>query len=220
MKVFDRLLESAKEIWDAYNTHPFVYGIENGTLEKEKFRYYIIQDYIYLIDFAKVFAIGVAKSKSLDTASLFSIHIEFLNNGEMDIHKGYMGEFKVTKEELESTKMSLDNLSYTSYMLRVAYEEGEAEILAAVLSCAYSYEVIAKTIVKNNPKSIDNSLFGDWIKGYASKKYADRNVDLINTFNKLTANYTEEQINHLIDIFVACSRYELAFWEMSWNMNN
>ena len=114
-------------------------------------------------------------------------------------------------------KPSLDNLSYTSYMLRVAYEEGEAEILAAILSCAYSYEVIAKKIVENNPNSINDEFYGDWIKGYASNEYASGNIILIETMNQLTKDYTKKQIQHLIDIFVACSRYELAFWQMSWD---
>lgn len=48
MKTVKYLLEMSKEIWDKYNKHPFVMGIEDGTLDKEKFRYYIIQDYLYL----------------------------------------------------------------------------------------------------------------------------------------------------------------------------
>ena len=40
---------------------------------------------------------------------------------------------------------------------------------------------------------------------------------LIETMNQLTKDYTKKQIQHLIDIFVACSRYELAFWQMSWD---
>ena len=82
-------------------------------------------------------------------------------NGELDVHSGYMGKFKVSQEEIDDMKPLLDNLSYTSYMLRVAYEEGEAEILAAILSCAYSYEVIAKKIVENNPNSIHDEFYGD-----------------------------------------------------------
>lgn len=110
----------------------------------------------------------------------------------------------------------LDNLSYTSYMLRVAYEEGEAEVLTAVLACAYSYEVIAKRILQNNPDSVNHPFYGDWIKGYASDEYVAGNVILLDTLNRLASQYTEPQIQHLIDIFVVCSRYEMTFWEMSW----
>ena len=95
-----------------------------------------------------------------------------------------------------------------------------AAFLAAILSCAYSYEIIAKNIVKHNPSSVNDSFYGDWIKGYASDGYAEENVILLEELNCLTENYTEEQIQHLVDIFVACSRYELAFWEMSWTESN
>lgn len=218
MNTVERLLDATKDIWKAYNEHPFVLGIQNGTLDKEKFRYYIIQDYLYLEDYAKTFAVGVAKAKSLRIANLFAKYISVMN-GELDVHNGYLARLGVTQEEIDSTPRSLDNLSYTSYMLRVAYEEGEAEILTAILSCAYSYEVIAQNIVRNKPDSIDDDFFGDWIKGYASDGYAQENILLLDEINRLTAHYTENQIKHLIDIFSACSRYELAFWEMSWKLS-
>lgn len=218
MNTVDRLITATTAIWNAYNEHPFVLGIQNGTLDKDKFRYYIIQDYLYLEDYAKTFAVGVAKAKNLKMANLFAKYISVMN-GELDVHSGYLARLGVTQEEIDSTPRSLDNLSYTSYMLRVAYEEGETEILAAILSCAYSYEIIAKNIVKNNPASINDEFYGDWIKGYVSEGYAEENVILLDELNRLTENYTEKQIQHLIDIFVTCSRYERAFWEMSWTVS-
>lgn len=216
MKTTERLLTETKEIWDAYNTHPFVEGIKNGTLDKEKFRYYILQDHLYLKDYAKTFAIGVAKAKSVEVADLFAKYIAVMH-GELDIHSGYMGRLHVTQEEFDSMKPSLENLSYTSYMLRVAYEEGEAEILAAILSCAYSYEGIAKGIVASRPDSILDNFYGDWIQGYASDTYAAGNVVLLETLDRLTAQYTEEQLCHLVDIFTTCSRFEMLFWQMAWD---
>ncbi len=219
IKTTERLLSATKDIWAAYNEHPFVKGIQDGTLEQAKFKYYIIQDYLYLEEYAKVFALGIAKAKSPETIQLFSRYVTLLTEGEMDIHRGYMGKFSVSREELEATPRSLDNLSYTSYMLRVAYEEGEAEILAAILSCAYSYEVIAKKIVENNPSAQDHPFYGDWVRGYADPHYGEANVLLLEMTDRLTLHYTEQQVRHLEDIFVACSRYELAFWEMAWNMS-
>lgn len=129
MKTTERFLAAVKDIWAAYNEHPFVLGIQNGTLAREKFKYYIIQDYLYLEEYAKVFALGIAKAKSPETIQLFSKYVTLLTEGEMDIHRGYMGKFAVSREELEATPRALDNLSYTSYMLRVAYEEGVPSIL-------------------------------------------------------------------------------------------
>lgn len=214
MNTTTRLLEAVKEIWARYNRHPFVLGIQNGDLDREKFRYYIIQDYLYLLDYAKCFAIGLAKAGSPETARLFSRYIASLTGGEMDIHRGYMGRLGITREELEATPAALDNLSYTSYMLRVAYEGGEVEILTAILSCAYSYEVIAKNIVANNPASVRHPFYGEWVRGYASEEYAAQNTELLQMLDRLTEGYGEAQLQRLQDIFTVCSRYELAFWEL------
>lgn len=219
MTTVEYLLETTKDIWQSYNEHPFVKGIEAGTLDKEKFRYYIIQDFLYLEDYAKSFAIGIAKAKSVETTQLFSDYIALLTGSEMNIHHGYMGKFGVSQEELDSTPRTLDNLSYTSYMLRVAYEEGEAEILAAILSCAYSYELIAKNMVKNTSDCVDHDFYGEWILGYASDDYSKGNIVLMDALNRLTANYTEQQLKHLADIFFTCSRYEYLFWDFSWKMS-
>ena len=72
MNITEHLLDSSKEIWKQYHKHPFVRGIGDGTLDKEKFRFYIIQDYLYLIDYAKVFSIGAAKAQDLSTMQFFS----------------------------------------------------------------------------------------------------------------------------------------------------
>ncbi len=212
-----RLLDVTKDLWNDYNEHPFVKGIESGTLDKERFRFYLVQDYLYLEEYAKVFAIGVAKARSPKTASLFSKYLSAINK-ELDIHNGYFEMFGVTDDEIRGTRRSLDNLSYTSYMLRVAYEESEVEILAAVLSCAYSYEVIAKRMISNRPSSVDDALYGDWIKGYSSDEYSEENIVLMEMFDELTDGYDGSELAHLEDIFIACSRYEMSFWDMSWHM--
>lgn len=216
MKTTERLLEATQNIWEGYNKHPFVCGIQDATLNKEKFRYYIIQDFLYLMEYTKVFAIGIAKAKSLDVMQLFSSYVHLLSDSEMDIHKGYMGEFGVSQEEVDHTPVALDNLSYTSYMLRIAYEEGEAEILTAILSCAYSYEVIARNIFKNNPSAIHHSFYGNWIQGYASDIYHKENVILMDTLDRVTRDYTEKQLKHLEAIFINCSLYEMRFWDLAW----
>lgn len=218
MGTTQQLLDYAAEVWTAYNEHPFVLGIQNGTLEREKFRFYMIQDYLYLGDYAKIFALGVAKATSLSNAMLFSRYISVMN-GELNVHSNYMARLGITQEDIDSAKRSLDSLSYTSYMLRVAYEETEVEIVAAILACAYSYEVIAKKMVENNPAAVDDEFYGSWISGYVSEEYSEENRVLIELLDDMTKSYTPAQIEHLKEVFLACSRYEMAFWDLSWNMS-
>lgn len=217
-KTCNMLINSVKDIWAGYDVHPFVGGIADGTLDKEKFKFYMIQDYLYLIDYARVFALGAAKSQDSETMRLCAGYVKQLLDGEMDIHKSYMKRLGISEEEAESTPVSLDNLSYTSYMLRVAYEGGAAEVMAAILSCAVSYEVIAKHITEKNPAAAEHEFYGEWVRGYAAKEYADANRILIDLTEKLTADMNEAQLAHIKSVFINCSRYEGLFWDMAWEM--
>ena len=216
MSTVERLLKATEDIWAGYHEHPFVQGIKNGTLDQEKFRSYIIQDYWYLMDYTKVFAVGVAKSKSVETMKMFAKYIQAILDGEVNVHNGYMGVFGITQEELDRTPIAQDNRSYTSYMLSVAYKGGEAEVLTAIFSCAYSYEVIARRMVEENPAAPDHPFYGRWVRGYITDRYTGNNVQLMEMLERLTAHYTEEQLQYLEEVFTACSRSEASFWAMAW----
>lgn len=218
MKTTDRLLAAAAEIWEGYHKHPFVKGICDGTLDREKFKYYIIQDYFYLIDYARVFALAAAKSPGTEEMKVFVDSAKFILDNEMNIHDGYMGKLELKESDLTDTPMSLDNSSYVAYMLRVAYEETAPAICASILACAYSYEVIAKAMIAENPASADHEFYGDWIRGYASEEYAEDNRVLIEMTDALTEGISEKDYEHIEKIFVDCSRFEAAFWDMAWEM--
>ncbi|MBQ3390912.1 MAG: thiaminase II [Clostridia bacterium] len=217
MTTTERLLEAAKEIWEQFPRHPFLVGIQKGTLDREKFRYYAIQGHLYLRDYAKSFAVGMAKAETQEVARLFLRHIDAINQ-ELDGKSGQMEKVGVTKEELDATPRALDSISYTSFMLRIAYEEGAAEILAAVLPCGYSYEWIARQLISQDPDCVKRPFYGDWLERFVSEEYAAENADLLQAMNRLTEGYSEQQLRHLIEIFTLSSRYELAFWDLGWNM--
>ena len=217
MSTTDRLFAATEDIWEGYYQHPFVQGIKDGTLDHDKFRYYIIQDYLYLIDYAKVFAMGAVKAKDMDVMMMFASHCRNILAYEMSIHDGYMGKFGISGEEIDSTPMDLLNSSYVSYMLRVGFEEGPAEILASILSCSISYEILAKRMVAERPSCVNDPFYGEWIEEYAGEQYAADDAELIEFTDRLTASYTEEQYQHLKEIFVNCSRFEAGFWDMGWN---
>lgn len=213
-----RLLEKVRDIWNGYLRHPFVCGIGDSSLDKEKFRFYLKQDYLYLIEYAKVFAVGIAKSNDAEIIRFLSDIIHQIFTSEMNIHRAYMQRFGVTAKEIADTMPSLDNRSYTSYMLRVAYEGSIAEILASVLSCALSYEYIAKAIVSEHPQAAAHPFYGEWVSGYASEDYQKSNQRLVEFFETATGNFSEKQLLRCEDIFFTCSHYETAFWEMAWEM--
>ena len=217
-KVTDRFLERTRTLWDKYLEHPFVKGIADGSLAEEKFRFYMVQDYLYLFEYAKVFALGVAKAKDPQAMRLFAGYVAQILDGEMDIHRGYMARLGIAQADAERAETALDNRSYTAYMLQVGYEEDVAAIAVSILSCALSYEHIARRILEAHPDADKHPFYGEWVTGYACREYSDANKVLIDLTERLCADCSEAKILHLEEIFEICSRYEMAFWDMAWEM--
>src|SRR5690606_17277878 len=116
----ERLFQTVEPLWRSYLEHPFVKGIGDGTLPKEKFIHYMKQDYVYLIEYCRVFAIGSAKANDLKTMTMFANLLHGTLNFEMDLHRQYARKFGISDEELEATKPSATMTSYTSYMISQA----------------------------------------------------------------------------------------------------
>lgn len=216
MKLTDQLYESAKDIWDSYYEHPFVKGIGTGFLDIDKFRFYMIQDYLYLLDYAKVFALGVVKAQDEEMMKGFANSVNSILNGEMSIHKSYMKRLGITEEEVRASKPSIDNTSYTNYMLWVSNNYGLLELAVAILSCSWSYKLIAEELSKI-PGSTEHEFYGEWVKGYISKEYGEANQWILDIVNNLGKDINEKKLEQLKEIFINCSRYEYMFWDMSFN---
>ena len=217
LSVSARLRQAADPVWEQCLHHPFVTGIGDGTLDVEKFRHFMLQDYLYLFDYARVFALGVVKARDPELMRTFSQNVDAILNGEMNIHRAYMQRLGITEEQVFAVKPALDNLSYTNYMLSVAHTGGPMEIVASILACSWSYAEIGQTLAQI-PGAADHPFYGEWIQGYASEDYAATNQALIELMDELATGATEDQIAHLTDIFVNCSRYELGFWDMAWEL--
>lgn len=215
--VSTRLHDAAASVWEACLRHPFVTGIGDGTLDMEKFRYFMLQDYLYLFDYARVFALGVVKARDPELMRVFAANVDAILGGEMKIHRAYMKRLDITKEQVFSIKPALANLSYTNYMLSVAQTGGPMEIVASILACSWSYAEIGQALAAI-PGAAEHPFYGEWIRGYASEEYAATNQALIELMDSLAADAGEEQLAYLTDVFVNCSRYELGFWDMAWDV--
>lgn len=215
--VSTRLHDAATPVWEACLRHPFVTGIGDGTLDMEKFRYFMLQDYLYLFDYARVFAQGVVKARDPELMRVFAANVDAILGGEMKIHRAYMKRLDITEEQVFSIKPALANLSYTNYMLSVAQTGGPMEIVASILACSWSYAEIGQALAAI-PGAAEHPFYGEWIRGYASEEYAATNQALIELMDSLAADAGEEQLAYLTDVFVNCSRYELGFWDMAWDV--
>ena len=217
MTFSQQLHQAAGPIWADCLAHPFVTGIGDGTLPKENFQFFMLQDYLYLFDYARVFALGVVKARDPGLMRTFAANVDAILGGEMKIHRSYMARLGITEEQVFAVRPALANLSYTHYMLAAAESGGPREIVAAILACSWSYAEIGQALAKL-PGAADHPFYGEWVRGYASDDYAATNQALIDLMDELAADASEAEKARLTEIFVNCSRYELGFWDMSWEM--
>ncbi len=211
----DRLFNTVQPVWNACLDHPFVQGIANGTLAQDKFKHYLKQDYVYLIEYCRVFAVGAAKSPDLDTMGLFSSLLQGTLQIEMDLHRAYAAEFGISPAELEQTRPSAALTGYTSYMLNVAQAGGVENAAAAVLACAWSYNYIGQQLAEKHPESLQHPFYGKWVQMYSSPEFtalAERCIALV---NRLTAGKPEHELQALEDIVAKTSYFEHLFWDMA-----
>ncbi|MCL9633351.1 thiaminase II [Bacillus zanthoxyli] len=215
MKFSERLYEKLQPIWRQNHNHPFVQGMGDGTLEKEKFRFYMIQDYLYLIDYAKLFAIGAMKATDLQTMGKFAALLDSTLNEEMSLHREYAEKFEISEKELEKAQPSPTTLAYTHYMLHVGQSGTLAELVAALLPCMWSYWEIGKEL--SEKPGANNEFYREWIEMYSSEEFGELATWCINLFDSLTEDKSEVELEKLEEIFLNTTRFEYMFWDMAYN---
>lgn len=215
MKFSERLYEKLQPIWRQNHNHPFVQGMGDGRLEKEKFRFYMIQDYLYLIDYAKLFAIGAMKATDLQTMGKFAALLDSTLNEEMSLHREYAKKFEISEKELEKAQPSPTTLAYTHYMLHVGQSGTLAELVAALLPCMWSYWEIGKEL--SEKPGANNEFYREWIEMYSSKEFGELATWCINLFDSLTEEKSAAELEKLEEIFLNTTRFEYMFWDMAYN---
>ena len=218
MKTFGaRLHERSKEIWKRNHTHPFVQAIGDGTLSEKKFAFYLKQDYIYLIDYAKLFALGTIKATKLEIMTKFAGILNETLQVEMDLHRSYCKEFGISSEELENTEPTPTTLAYTGYMLNASQHGTLADLIACLLPCAWDYHEIGSLLKERNGAALETNRYSAWIQSYASPEFADAHKWLANLLDELTEDMPEGELKRLEKHFLMTSRYGYLFWDMVHN---
>ena len=214
---FSRGLKAkAAKVWeDGYN-HPFVQEIGMGTLDKEKFKFYLLQDYLYLLQYAKVFAMATVKSDTEDVMSNCTKIQHYIFASEMDVHREYMGRFGITQDEVSEVKASLYNRTYTANMLSHGLTGGLAEILATILPCAWTYSDYGKRLKEQFADKLEGNFYKTWIEKYASDDFADSFVWICDTLDALVSGMTDGQRDRIEEIFISSVEFEYLFWDMSY----
>ncbi|MQF84239.1 MAG: thiaminase II [SAR202 cluster bacterium] len=210
-----KLKNNNLDLWNkTHVNHSFISGIREGTLEFDKFKHYMIQDYKFLIEYCRVISIAISKSFDEEIMSFWSKLLDETLNSEMDLHKSFCSDFGISNEEIINTESSLATRSYTNYLLSTAYKYEIEYISCSLLPCQWGYDEIGQTLSKKN-STLKNSFHRRWIDAYNDPEYQQITKWLINYVDSVEKKIDNEVAN---DIFKQSLEYELLFWESSWNL--
>lgn len=216
MKFSQHLRDIAEPIWAAQLTHPFVVGLGNGTLTERKFRYYILQDALFLSDLAQVFAIASEKAPDAASASTFAKLAEDTLVVERSLHETYGRRWKLTHKQMARTPMAPTNYAYTRHMLQVAQNGSALDAAVAALPCAWIYCVVGRHLLRKG-KPAKSHPYRDWLLLYASPEFAEVARWMCARVDAWAKRASEVEKLRLEEAFLISSRYEWMFWEMAWN---
>ena len=212
----DQLKRSANPIRRAIFAHPFLQELHAGTLPMDRFTYFILQDYRYLLDFAQVLCLGGAKSPDLKTLEIFTRHALIAVEVERTFHASFGKSLGLSQSDLDQTPKGPVTEAYTRHLQAVARGGSLAEIVAAVLPCYWIYGIVGKKLFKNRPKK--PKIYREWIETYASEEYWKPVQEQIRLMNELGRRANREEKRRMRSHFLLSSRYEFLFWDQAYRL--
>lgn len=213
-------MASTKELWQAIDRiyaailrHPFIQGLTDGTLPRESFRFYVVQDALYLRAFARALSLAAARAPEDDWIIMFNEHAAGALKVERALHESFFRDFGLTAAQVAATPLAPTNLAYTSYLLAVAHGAPYHEAVAALLPCYWIYWEVGKHLEQAGST---DPLYTRWIATYASEDFGGVVRAVLDATDRIAAGLGTAERQAMERHFVTTSRYEWLFWEMGY----
>lgn len=213
--LLSRLVAARPEPWRAYTHHAFVEQLAAGTLPEGAFRHYLVQDYLFLIQFARAYALAVFKSRSLDEMQYGLNGLKAILELEMDLHVRTCAGWGLTREAMAATPEDIPTTAYTRFVIDAGLTGDLLDLHVALSPCVIGYSVIAERLAAL-PGTLDPANpYAFWIAEYAGEAYRVVAEGAVATLDRLAGeDLPAARFERLADLFAQASRLEAAFWQM------
>lgn len=214
MAFMDRIIADSLKLWESAADEEFLEKMGEGTLDRQQFYDYIVQDSIYLRDYLKAYAMAIFKSRSLKEMQVFYSLLGYVNDSENATRLKYLADNGMTDADVEKAVRRPACAAYTSFLIDTARNEDIPEILMAVMPCMLGYYFVFHKLLERYPGVLD-TYYGPLVKDYTSDYYKDC-CDYWTTYcNEVCEGLDDARKEKLDKIFQEASRHELYFWQMA-----
>lgn len=215
MDVFDRLKVAAAADWQSYVDHAFVRGLGAGTLPQAAFRAYLVQDYLFLIQFARAYALATYKSRTLADMRAAQAGLAAILD-EMDLHVRLCGRWGLSPDDIEAAPEHQATVAYTRFVLDCGAAGDLLELHVALAPCVIGYAEIGRALAPRGLAALGaHHPYREWIGEYAGDAFQTAAAAARRHLDDLAARaMTERRFGELAALFGKASRLEADFWQM------
>jgi thiaminase/transcriptional activator TenA len=207
-----RLLELGRPYLQRQLEYPTVRGIADGTLDEGRFRAWLAQDYLFLLDYVRLFALAAARAPDAATLGRLVDLAHSTFHEELSLHRSYAAQFGLGVAELEGTSKSAACAAYTDFLLRTAAIGEFAEIVAALLPCMWGYSQLGQAMAARGLPA--EPRYRLWVETYADPAFAELAAWCANLLDQATEGLGPARLDACERAFVTALEHELAFWDV------
>ena len=213
---FDRLRDAAGTLWTDFTGHRFVQGLGDGTLPAPAFRRYLTQDYLFLVQFARAYALAGYKASQLADLRAASGGFAAIL-GELPLHVSYCADWGLDEAGMAAEPEALETVAYTRFVLDCGAAGDLLDLYAALAPCVLGYAEIGPALAAGQAGATSANPYAAWIATYAGLDYQAAAATTRGTLDRLWAERGgEARAAELQATFNTAVRLETAFWEMGW----
>jgi thiaminase/transcriptional activator TenA len=213
--LFVRLKERAGEAWPAYTRHQFVLALARGDLPERCFRHYLVQDYLFLVHFARAWGLAVYKSDSLAEMRRAQRLVAATLDVEIGLHIEYCRGWGLDAAAIESATETPQTIAYTRFVLDRGLAGDRLDLEVALAPCIIGYAEIAAERMRDPTTRLDGNRYRDWLEMYAGPEYQELAREAASELdNAFARRGGEGRFPALAADFTRAAELEAAFWQM------
>jgi len=213
--LFARLRSATAEDWRRYTQHDFVRQLARGTLPEASFRRYLGQDYLFLIHFARAYALAIYKSATLAEMREALAAVKTILDDEMGLHVRTCAGWGLTESQMEALPEAPATLAYTRYVLETGMAGDLLDLRVALAPCVVGYGEIGWALANDPATRRDGNPYRDWIETYGGEGYQRVAADAVGSLDRLWGTRAGgARLDPLMRIFRDATRLETDFWRM------
>jgi thiaminase (transcriptional activator TenA) len=207
------LWRGVSDIYAAILAHPFLKELTEGTLAREKFAFYVIQDALYLRDYARALAVVASRALLASDTEMFARHAADAIAVERSLHDSLLADLGIDPASADQAEPAPTTLAYASYLLATTSGGSYAEGIAAVLPCYWIYWEVGRELLR---RGSPDPRYQRWIDTYAGEEFGAVVREVLAVTDRVGPGLSEADRALVHQHFRTTSRYEWMFWDAAY----